>query len=820
MDLYISEEEAKDLGPDELLRRLGTSLQGLSEEEAGARLEKVGENALPSEERSVLWMLFGFFWGPIPWMIEVAAILSLLVGHFADFYVILGLLIFNALIGFWEEHKAQNALDALKKGLALKAKVKRGGSWGVIDSVNLVPGDLVRIRLGDIIPADVSLTEGDYVSVDQSALTGESLPVTKRVGGFGYSGSIVKKGEMEAVVTATGAKSFLGKTAQLVAKAGALSHFQQAVMRIGDFLIFVAIALAILLTSVELYRGEPILEVLQFILILVIASIPVAMPAVLSVTMALGALKLSKQKAIVSHLQAIEELAGIDVLCSDKTGTLTQNKLTLGDPIPFEGAKDLILSAAIASRAEDQDPIDLAIIGSLPDASILKDYPQSEFIPFDPASKRSEATVKGVSYSKGAPQVILDLCQLEGEPKEQMMKKIEELAGRGYRTLAVARKERKGWAFQGLLPLYDPPRTDSKETIEKAKEHGLSVKMVTGDHTAIAKELAAMLGLGRNIHPAGEFFGAKEERLTASQGEQIERADGFAEVLPEHKYQIVKALQEMKHQVIMTGDGVNDAPALKQADCGIAVQGATDAARAAAALILTNPGLSVIIKAIEEARCIFERMISYTIYRIAMTFDIMIFVVLTMLFIPDIKGVPFQPLSAIMIVLLALLDDIPIMTIAYDNTKVNSGPVRWRMAPIFIVATVLGLTAVLETFGLLVLGVNWLDIDPKHLQSMLFLQLVLGGHLMLFLTRTRGAFFKPPFPSPILFLAILGTQIFAALMCFFGLLVPELPWELIGLVWLYNIAWMFVQDGVKLLTYGIVEGKFSHHKKLLKRTNE
>ncbi len=829
----VSSEEAEKTGLEELFEELSSSTKGLSVEEATKRIEQYGPNALVEEKKSPLLIFLGYFWGPIPGMIEVALVLSLLLEHWVDAVIIAVLLIFNALIGFWEEHKASNALAALRKGLALKARALRGGRWQEVEAVSLVPGDIVRLRLGDIIPADVKLVEGDYLSVDQAALTGESLPVNKKVGDIAYSGSVAKQGEMVALVTGTGSNTFFGRTAKLVGEAGAVSHFQRAVMRIGDFLIFVAVGLSIILVAVELFRGRPVLELVQFVLILVIASIPVAMPAVLSVTMALGALSLSKDKAIVSRLQSIEEMAGIDILCSDKTGTLTKNELTLGDPVTFaaKDGQELILAGALASKAEDRDAIDLAVISGLRDSSLLSNYQQSKFVPFDPVNKRTESTVmeprgQTVRYTKGASQVILGMCDVGDEARARAYKVVGDMAAKGYRTLGVARSIQDGpWDFMGILPLFDPPRDDSADTIEKAKRHGLKVHMVTGDNVAIASEISGQLGMGTRIQPATDLFrgGAGPSHLSPEAAERIEHADGFAQVFPEHKYYIVKAFQEGGHLVGMTGDGVNDAPALKQADTGIAVSGATDAARAAAALILTEPGLSVIIKAIEQARQIFERMMSYTVYRIAMTIDIMFFVVLAILLFS------FTPLTAVMIIVLALLDDIPIMTIAYDNTRIDPEPVRWQMGRVLSVSSVLGLLAVTETFGLLLIGWEWLknpewqqwmQMDKPHLQSILFLQLVAGGHLMLFVTRTRELFFIPPFPSRALFCSIIGTQILAVFMCAFGWLIPPLPWGLIGLVWVYNIVWMFIQDFVKVGVYHLIEDRARHRQRYLKTVNQ
>jgi H+-transporting ATPase len=849
-DQTLTSEQIEKASAEELFSALGSSSEGLSGGEIKQRLADFGPNALPERHVSPLMQFAKFLWGPIPWMIEIAAVLSLVVGDFQDFTIIMVMLVFNAGIGFWEEHKASNALDALKAGLALQARAKRDGQWQDIQAVDLVPGDVIRLRLGDVVPADCKLLEGDYVSIDQAALTGESLPVNKKTGDVAYSGSVVKQGEMVALVTNTGSATFFGRTAKLVGQAGATSHFQKAVMRVGDFLIVLAIALSLLLISVVLWRdlaaaghldADNVMQLVKFVLILVIASIPVAMPAVLSVTMALGALALSKRKAIVSRLQAIEEMAGVDVLCSDKTGTLTKNELKLGEPVLFEASdpKQCILAGALASKAENRDAIDLAVIGGLGDDATLQQYDQKSFTPFDPVSKRTAATATGPDgktryYTKGAPQVVVDRSKLPAEQEKRAQTTVHEFASKGYRALGVADSDDgQTWRFLGILPLFDPPRDDSRETIDQAHEHGLDVKMVTGDDTAIGAEISGQLGMGTHIQPASEMFGdsADPDHIPPNLAERIEKADGFARVFPEHKYGIVKALQERGHIVAMTGDGVNDAPALKQADCGVAVSGATDAARAAAALILTAPGLSVIIRAIDAARQIFERMMSYTIYRIAMTIDVMFFVVLAMLVYPTVVGADgfteaFKPLTAVMIIILALLDDIPIMTIAYDNTRIDPKPVRWQLPRVLGIASVLGILSVVETFSLLAYGMHHVNetlwgvrIDPAHLQTMVFLQLVAGGHLMLFVTRTKRFCLAPPFPALPLFLAIIGTQVFAVLMCGFGWLVPALPWPLIGLVWVYNLVWMFVQDLAKLLTYHGMANRTHRRRSFLRIAN-
>ncbi|CAA6676934.1 MULTISPECIES: plasma-membrane proton-efflux P-type ATPase [unclassified Lentimonas] len=824
-DSPTADADLEKVSLDTLYQTLGSSPKGLSSSDAKARLETYGRNELVNKEVSNLERLLRFFWGPIAWMIEVAALLSLLMGHWADLTIILTLLFYNAISGFWQERKASDALAALKAGMAPKATALRDGKIVGIDAAEVVPGDVLRIKLGEVVPADVRFIEGDYISIDQAALTGESLPVNKKIGDEGYSGSIAKKGEMHAMVIGTGNNTFFGRTANLVASAGGgASNSQKATTQIGNFLIITSVILCAILVGFELYQDivvqahwvwSDIGVIARMVLVLLIASIPVAMPTVITVNNSLGAQELAKKKAIVSRLEAIEELAGVDILCSDKTGTLTKNILTLGDPTLFKAASEdeLILAGALASEVGSEDAMDKAVSGGLKETKDFDSYKVTKFIPFDPVGKRSEghatdAQGKALQFTKGAPQVIVEICKLDTETEAKANKTVADLAAVGMRALGIAKSEDDGktWSFLGILSLLDPPRDDSKATIEEAKTHGLSVKMVTGDDVAIGSQISGQLGMGTHLIAAADMF-TKDmdmDRLSDTVGACVEKADGFGRVFPEHKYGIVKALQERNHVVAMTGDGVNDAPALKQADCGIAVSGATDAARAAAALILTAPGLSTVIDAIEESRRIFERILNYIMFRVAMTLDIMFVVVLSTLFFN------FSPLTAVMIILIALLDDVPIMTIAYDNTVLSKGPVRWQMKRLLFVSGFMGLMAIMQSFGLLLIGMEWLSnpdwqswihLTKDQLQTVIFLQIVAGGHLLLFVMRSRSTLFTRPWPAKPLFIAIVGTQIIAVLICGFGWFVPAIPWTIIGLVWVYMLVWMLVLDVVKLALY-------------------
>jgi H+-transporting ATPase len=798
-------EDLKNLPLAEVEKKLGSSPDGLTQAEAQKRLTQYGPNELVEKKTNLLLKFLSYFWGPIPWMIEVAVILSGVVRHWPDFFIILLLLVTNAVVAFWEERQAGNEIAALKAKLAVKARVIRDGKWINPTARELVPGDVIRLRLGDVVPADARLLSGDEVSVDQSALTGESLPATRKSGDAVFSGSIIRRGEIGALVYATGAKTYFGKTAQLVQEALTVSHFQKAVLKIGNYLIILAVALVAVIIGFAIYRGDKILETLQFALVLTVAAIPVAMPTVLSVTMAVGARLLAKKQAIVSRLVAIEELAGVDVLCADKTGTLTQNKLTLGDPFSVNNlpTEQIILSAALASREENNDTIDLAVLGGVKNKEELKNYQVVHFMPFDPVHKRTEATVKGkdgktFKVSKGAPQVILALSANVGSVKAAAEKAVDDFAARGFRSLGVARAEGDGpWQFLGVLPMFDPPREDAKATIATALTMGVKIKMVTGDALAIAKETAKTLGMGTNILDA-KMLGDSKKQESAEVIESIEKADGFAEVFPEHKFHIVDVLQKRNHIVGMTGDGVNDAPALKKADCGIAVSSATDAARAAAAIVLLTPGLSVIIDAIKESRRIFQRMNSYAIYRIAETLRVLLFMTLAILVFN------FYPLTAVMIVMLALLNDGAILSIAYDNVHYKDKPESWNMRMVLGVSTVLGVIGVVSAFGLFYLGERVFHLDRPHIQTLMYLKLSVAGHLTIFLTRTRGAFWSIR-PAKILMIAVFGTQMVATLIAVYGLFMTPLGWGWAGFVWGYALLWFLVNDRIKLLAYRIFD---------------
>ncbi|MDQ6754578.1 MAG: plasma-membrane proton-efflux P-type ATPase [Actinomycetota bacterium] len=813
---------------NQLAASLGSGPDGLSSEEAARRLASNGPNAIQETKKHPLLMFLSYFWAPIPWLIEVALVLSLILQHWPDAIIIAVLLLMNGFVGFYEEHQASDTIAALKKSLATTAHVRRDRDWVDVPVAGLVTGDLIHVALGDIVPADARILDDGKVSVDQSALTGESLPVSRSTGDQVYSGSVLARGQANAMVYATGDNSFFGKTTALVQSAGTVSHFQKAVLRIGTILIYAALILIAVTTASSLLHGDSWVDAVDFGLVVVIASVPVAMPAVLSVTMAVGARKLATQKAVVSHLPAVEELGGIDVLCSDKTGTLTQNRVQVGDPWAAPGVteQELIRAAVLASSPDSKDAIDLAVRAWLTDQHLIQGYTLTAFTAFDPTTKRTQADTTrpdGGShfYTKGAPQVIRTLCTHENpDTVSDYQDTIAGFAKRGDRALGVAEsQDGNNWRLLGVLPLADPPRGDSASTIADAIQLGVQVKMVTGDALAIGKQIASQVGIGSNLIDANELETANTATTTtpAPKGRHIppaagnpsavadlvEHADGFAQVFPEHKYLIVKALQSRGHIVGMTGDGVNDAPALKQADAGIAVSGATDAARASADFVLLAPGLSVIVRAIRLAREMFARMTSYTTYRIAETIRVLLLVTIS------VVALNFRPVTAIMIVILALLNDGALLFIAYDHAHGSRKPVKWDMRQVLTIATSLGVMGVIETFGLLILAIVFLGLNTPHglliIQTMIFLKLSVSGHLTVFVARTRRRFWSRPAPAKLLLGAVIGAQVIATIIVVTRFLMTPIPWALVGVVWGWSLIWFLIEDQIKIGAFAFLD---------------
>ncbi|XP_068651804.1 plasma membrane ATPase 4-like isoform X1 [Aristolochia californica] len=826
---------------EEVFEQLKCTREGLSSEEGDERLKVFGPNKLEEKKESKFLKFLGFMWNPLSWVMEVAALMAIGLANgggkppdYPDFIGIVVLLIINSTISFIEENNAGNAAAALMAGLAPKTKVLRDGRWKEHDAGILVPGDVISIKLGDIVPADARLLDGDPLKIDQSALTGESLPVTRHPGDEVFSGSTCKQGEIEAVVIATGVHTFFGKAAHLVDSTNQVGHFQKVLTAIGNFCIC-SIALGMLVEIIVMYpiQHRKYRDGIDNLLVLLIGGIPIAMPTVLSVTMAIGSHRLSQQGAITKRMTAIEEMAGMDVLCSDKTGTLTLNKLTVDKNLIEVFTKGMekdmvVLLSARASRVENQDAIDASIVGMLADPKEARaGIQEMHFLPFNPVDKRTAITYidsDGSWYrvSKGAPEQIVELCNLKDEAKNKVHAIIDKFADRGLRSLGVAMqavpeatKESPGgpWQFVGLLPLFDPPRHDSAETIRRALHLGVNVKMITGDQLAIAKETGRRLGMGSNMYPSSSLLGQSKDESIASLpvDELIEKADGFAGVFPEHKYEIVKKLQERKHICGMTGDGVNDAPALKRADIGIAVDDATDAARGASDIVLTEPGLSVIVSAVLTSRAIFQRMKNYTIYAVSITIRI----VLGFMLIALVWKFDFSPF---MVLIIAILNDGTIMTISKDRVKPSPMPDSWKLKEIFATGIILGAYLAFMTvlffwavhdsdFFTHAFGVRSLRESPHEMMAVLYLQVSIISQALIFVTRSRSWSFIER-PGLLLLGAFLIAQLIATLIAVYAhwefAKMKGVGWGWAGVIWLFTIVTYIPLDILKfLIRYGL-----------------
>ncbi|KAI9153370.1 hypothetical protein LWI28_010337 [Acer negundo] len=849
MDAVLKESvDLENVPIEEVFETLRCNKDGLTTEAAEQRLTIFGYNKLEEKQESKFVKFLGFMWNPLSWVMEAAAIMAIALANgggkppdWQDFVGIITLLLINSTISFIEENNAGNAAAALMARLAPKAKVLRDGKWAEEDAAVLVPGDIISVKLGDIIPADARLLEGDPLKIDQSALTGESLPVTKGPGDGVYSGSTCKQGEIEAVVIATGVHTFFGKAAHLVDSTNQVGHFQQVLTAIGNFCIC-SIAVGMIIEIIVMYpiQHRKYRPGIDNLLVLLIGGIPIAMPTVLSVTMAIGSHRLSQQGAITKRMTAIEEMAGMDVLCSDKTGTLTLNKLSVDKNLIEIFAKGVdgdtvVLMAARASRVENQDAIDAAIVGMLADPKEARAHIQEiHFLPFNPTDKRTALTYidsedKMHRVSKGAPEQILNLVRNKSEIEQRVHSVIDKYADRGLRSLAVAyqevpegRKESPGgpWQFIGLLPLFDPPRHDSAETIRRALNLGVNVKMITGDQLAIGKETGRRLGMGTNMYPSSALLGQHKDEsiVTLPVDELIEKADGFAGVFPEHKYEIVKRLQARKHICGMTGDGVNDAPALKKADIGIAVADATDAARSASDIVLTEPGLSVIISAVLTSRAIFQRMKNYTIYAVSITIRIVLgFMLLALIWKFD-----FPPF---MVLIIAILNDGTIMTISKDRVKPSPLPDSWKLAEIFTTGIILGGYLAMMTviffwasyrtnFFPRVFGVSSLQKkgpdDWRKLASAIYLQVSTISQALIFVTRSRSWSFVER-PGLLLVVAFIVAQLIATLIAVYAnwsfAAIEGIGWGWAGVVWLYNIVFYIPLDIIKFITRYALSGK-------------
>lgn len=838
MDALIEELESQDGGgeddfeegqedasgnlkqvPDDMLQT--STVSGLTNEEVLARRRKYGINAMKEERENMFLKFLGFFLGPIQFVMEAAAVLAAGLEDWVDFGVILGLLLLNAVVGFVQEFQAGSIVEELKKTLALKAVVLRDGGLKEVEAHEVVPGDILQVEEGTIIPADGRfVTEDAFVQVDQSAITGESLAVDKRFGDNCYASSAVKRGEAFVIITATGDSTFVGRAAALVNQAsGGSGHFTEVLNGIGTILLVLVLLTNLVVWVACFYRSVPIVPILEFTLGITIIGVPVGLPAVVTTTMAVGAAYLAKKKAIVQKLSAIESLAGVEILCSDKTGTLTKNKLSLAEPYTVEGVDpdDLMLTACLAATRKKKgiDAIDKAFLKSLryyPRAkTVLSKYKVLEFFPFDPVSKKVMAIVESpqgetITCVKGAPLFVLSTVSKDHpipEEVDQAYKNtVAEFATRGFRSLGVARKRGEGqWEILGIMPCSDPPRYDTGRTINEAKRLGLSIKMLTGDAVGIAKETSRQLGLGTNVYDAERLgLGGGGDMPGSEVYDFVEAADGFAEVFPQHKYNVVEILQQRGYLVAMTGDGVNDAPSLKKADTGIAVEGASDAARSAADIVFLAPGLGAIIDALKTSRQIFHRMYAYVVYRIALSIHLEIFLGLWI-------AILNRSLNINLIVFIAIFADIATLAIAYDNAPYSMLPVKWNLPKLWGMSVLLGIVLAVGTWITLTTmyaggpdrGIiqNFGNVD-----AVLFLEISLTENWLIFITRCNGPFWSS-LPSWQLAGAILVVDIIATCFTIWGWF-EDSDTSIVAVVriWVFSFGVFCVMGGVYYMLAG------------------
>jgi len=774
MDLKVkSTSDYKKISLEETLKFLETTSDGLSDTQGRNRLTVFGPNEIVEKKKNLLLEFLLRYWGPMPWLLELAMGLSFVLQHYFEGGIIFVLLTMNAIIGHLHARGSQKAIELLKKKLAIKAKVFRDGKWEMKEAREIVIGDVLAVKLGDIVPADAKIISGE-LSADESSLTGESLPKDVHPSDIIYSSSVVKRGEARCVVVNTGASTFFGKTAELVKIAKPKSHQEEVMMAVVRYMMYLGIIASILVSIYALFLHVSILVIPTFVVIFLMGAVPVALPAVLTIVQTVGAMELAKQGVLVTKLDSIEDAASIDVLCIDKTGTITQNKLSVINGVPFSDftKEDVIALAALASREEGMDVIDLAVIEY---AKVMRTdlnaFKQISYTPFNPSFKRTEAIIENngrrFRVIKGATQTVIAMCHEIGQDTIAKAKKtIEEFSQKGYRTIAVARSQGDdldNLQFVGLLPLADTARPDSKNMIEEARKLGIKPIMLTGDNIAIAQEIARQVAIGSKIIRFSDIEGLSEDEQMRS----IEESDGFAEIYPEDKYKIVKLLQSRGHMVGMTGDGVNDAPALKQAEMGIAVSNSTDVAKASASVVLIEPGINVIIDAVRISRQTYQRMLTWVINKVTKVIEFVGLLTLGFFWLHNIV------LSLLGMSLLVFANDFVTMSLATDNVKSTSNPNKWNVKNITLSSLVPGMLLVAEGLIVILVGMKYFHLEWERLCTLVMLNLIFNSQFRVLIVRERRHFWSSAPGKELLVLSVVTIFGFS-LLGVYGIFVPAL----------------------------------------------
>jgi H+-transporting ATPase len=739
---------------------------GISSSEASSRLSKFGYNEVPVKKTSFALVAAKKFWGITPWMLEITIVFTFLLGRYADTYIVSGLLVFNAALSIFEENRANSAVEFLKQKLSIQAKVKRDGKWISIPARELVVGDTIRLRAGDVVPADVRVAHGN-AEVDQSALTGESLSVSRKEKDTINSGSVLTRGEVSGTVSATGTRTYFGRTVELVQLAKPKLHMEEVTAKVVRWLIAMVVVLLAIAVSVSFARHADPIEIVPLAVVLLVSAIPVALPAMFSISMALGSMELAKRGVLVTRLSASEDAATMDVLCADKTGTLTKNKLVISETAAYNGFNDsdVVLFGALASNEANQDPIDLAFLNSGKQRGLqMLRNKQDEFFPFDPSTRMTKAMIsseEGKFYAaKGAVSAISDLCKIEESRRKEINQNLEDFTKKGYRVLAVARGEAEGkFALVGLCALSDELREDSPELVRELEALGISVKMLTGDALLVAQEVAQKLSLGPRIRKMSEFRQCTSEDEFAH---IIEESSGIAEIYPEDKYKIVKGLQRKKHVVGMTGDGINDAAALKQAEVGIAVKSGTDVAKGAASAVLTSDGLEPIVEMVKIGRMVYQRILTWVINKIVKTFQVVVFVVLAFLATGNFV------VSIFSMVLYLFLTDFVTLSISTDTVRFSEKPDTWNIGWLVKLGVLVGTLTVAESFAALYIGVAVFGLsgELEGLHMFIFAYLVFSGLFNVFILRERKHFWHSRPSKPLLTAIIVDVALVMGISLF------------------------------------------------------